>query len=164
MEKDWIFRTDEYICDLRTVGVLVRNGKLLVQRDRDGSEYALPGGHVKIGETTEDGLVREYKEAVSIGKKLTAIDLTLFEQRNDYLSIIRSFALQIGFTQSKTVNGSTLYSHAMIWASTIIPITQASCSVFGIFLLRVSSHSLSRVFIFILSLALRELNCDSTVL
>ena len=62
MEKDWIFRTDEYICDLRTVGVLVRDGKLLVQRDRDGSEYALPGGHVKIGETTADGLVREYKE------------------------------------------------------------------------------------------------------
>ena len=59
MEKDWIFRTDEYICDLRTVGVLVRDGKLLVQRDRDGSEYALPGGHVKIGETTADGLVRE---------------------------------------------------------------------------------------------------------
>lgn len=43
MEKDWIFRTDEYICDLRTVGVLVRDGKLLVQRDRDGNEYALPG-------------------------------------------------------------------------------------------------------------------------
>ena len=60
--KEWIFRTDEYICDLRTVGVLVRDGKLLVQRDRDGSEYALPGGHVKIGETTADGLVREYKE------------------------------------------------------------------------------------------------------
>ena len=74
MEKDWIFRTDEYICDLRTVGVLVRSGKLLVQRDRDGSEYALPGGHVRIGETTEDGLVREYKEEtgadIKVGKLL----------------------------------------------------------------------------------------------
>ena len=30
MDKDWIFRTDEYICDLRTVGVLIRDGKLLV--------------------------------------------------------------------------------------------------------------------------------------
>lgn len=28
MEKDWIFRTDEYICDLRTVGVLVRDKSL----------------------------------------------------------------------------------------------------------------------------------------
>ena len=62
MAKDWIFRTEEYVCDLRTVGVLVRDGKLLVQRDKDGNEYALPGGHIKLGETTADGLVREYKE------------------------------------------------------------------------------------------------------
>lgn len=62
INKDWNFRTDEYICALRSVGVLVRDGKLLVQRDRDGYEYALPGGHVKIGETTVDSLVREYKE------------------------------------------------------------------------------------------------------
>lgn len=74
MDRDWFFRTDEYICDLRTVGVLIRNGKLLVQRDRDGSEYALPGGHVKIGETTADGLVREYREEtgaeIKVGKLL----------------------------------------------------------------------------------------------
>ena len=72
--KDWIFRTDEYICDLRTVGVLVRDDKLLVQRDRDGNEYALPGGHVRIGETTADGLVREYQEEtgadIRVGKLL----------------------------------------------------------------------------------------------
>ncbi len=60
--KDWLFSTEEYICDLRTVGVLLKDGKILVQRDSDGNEYALPGGHVKIGETLEDGLVREYKE------------------------------------------------------------------------------------------------------
>lgn len=62
MSKDWLFKAEGYICDLRTVGVLIRDGKLLVQRDRDGNEYALPGGHVKIGETTVDGLVREIKE------------------------------------------------------------------------------------------------------
>lgn len=71
---DWFFRTGEYICDLRTVGVLVCDGRLLVQRDRDGSEYALPGGHVKISETTMDGLVREYREEtgadIKVGKLL----------------------------------------------------------------------------------------------
>ena len=51
MDKDWLFVTDEYICDLRTVAVFIKNDKILVQRDRDGSEYALPGGHIKIGET-----------------------------------------------------------------------------------------------------------------
>lgn len=29
MEKDWLFSTDEYICDLRTVAVLVMGGFLL---------------------------------------------------------------------------------------------------------------------------------------
>lgn len=59
---DILFKADDYIFDVRTVGVLVKDGKILVQRDKDGNEYALPGGHVKLGETTVDGLVREYKE------------------------------------------------------------------------------------------------------
>ena len=62
MEKDWLFATDEYICDLRTVSVLIKDNKILVQRDKDGNEYALPGGHVKIGETLENGLIRETME------------------------------------------------------------------------------------------------------
>lgn len=67
MDKDWLFKSEEYICDLRSVGVLLRDGKILVQRERDGNEYALPGGHVKIGETTADGLVREYREETGAG-------------------------------------------------------------------------------------------------
>ena len=59
---DILFKADDYIFDVRTVGVLVKDGKILVQRDKDGNEYALPGGHIKLGETTADGLVREYKE------------------------------------------------------------------------------------------------------
>ena len=61
-DKDWLFAGDGYICDLRTVGVLIKDGMILVQRDKGGSDYALPGGHVKIGETTAEGLIREYKE------------------------------------------------------------------------------------------------------
>lgn len=30
LEKDWLFYSDEYICDLRTVGVLVKNNRVLV--------------------------------------------------------------------------------------------------------------------------------------
>lgn len=66
LDKDWLFTTDEYICDLRTVAVLVKDGKILVQRDKNGNEYALLGGHVKIGETLEDGLIRETMEEMGV--------------------------------------------------------------------------------------------------
>lgn len=62
MNKDWIFESDNFICHVRTVGVLIRENKMLVQRDNDGNEYALPGGHIKIGETAEESLIREFRE------------------------------------------------------------------------------------------------------
>ena len=66
MDKDWIFTTEEYTCDLRVAAVLVKDNKILVQRDKDGREYALPGGHVKIGETLEAGLIRETMEEMGV--------------------------------------------------------------------------------------------------
>ena len=59
MEKDWIFTTDGYICELRTAAVFVKENKVLVQRERGGSEYALPGGHVKAGERLEDASLKK---------------------------------------------------------------------------------------------------------
>ena len=61
-KKDWRFSYGDSICCYRTAGVLIRNGKILVQREKDGNEYALPGGHVAIGETSEESLIREFKE------------------------------------------------------------------------------------------------------
>ena len=69
MNRDWIFTTEEYTCDLRVASVLVKDNKILVQRDRDGNEYALPGGHVKIGETLETGLIRETMEEMGVQTK-----------------------------------------------------------------------------------------------
>ena len=62
LQKDWLFSFPNCACGLRVAGVLVKNNKLLVQRDKNGTEYALPGGHVKIGETLAQGLAREYRE------------------------------------------------------------------------------------------------------
>lgn len=47
-------------------GILVNNGYILVQREKGGSEYAIPGGHVKIGETLADALTREYEEEMGL--------------------------------------------------------------------------------------------------
>ncbi len=66
MKKDWLFSADEYICGLRTAAVLIKDNKILVQKDKNGHEYALPGGHIKIGETSEDGLIREMAEETGV--------------------------------------------------------------------------------------------------
>ena len=64
MLKDWLFKDEHSICHFRIAAVLLRNNKLFVARDKDA--YALPGGHVAYGETSEETLVREFKEEVGV--------------------------------------------------------------------------------------------------
>ena len=66
MEKDFLFSGDDYTCGIRTVGVLIKDNRILVQREKDGNAYALPGGHIKVGETLESGLIREMKEELGV--------------------------------------------------------------------------------------------------
>ena len=73
MGRDWLFSDEDYICGLRAAAVLVRNGKLLVQREKRGSEYALPGGHVRVGERLEDCLIRELSEETGISVRCRRI-------------------------------------------------------------------------------------------
>lgn len=61
---DWLFTTEEGICHVRVAGILVRDGKLLVQNG--GASYAIPGGHLRFGETTEEALIREFQEEMGI--------------------------------------------------------------------------------------------------
>lgn len=70
---DWLFRVDNNICNFRAAGVCLRDGKLFVQMDKRTGEYALPGGHVQFGETSEEALKREFLEEVgseAVCKKL----------------------------------------------------------------------------------------------
>ncbi|MBR6570487.1 MAG: NUDIX domain-containing protein [Clostridia bacterium] len=64
MERDWLFHTDGAICNFRCAGLVIRNGKVLLQRD--GDEYALIGGHVKVGETGSEAVIREFWEELGV--------------------------------------------------------------------------------------------------
>lgn len=64
--QDWIFSGEGWTCGVRAAGVLVQNGKILLQREENGCEYAVPGGHIRIGETLEDGLNREWLEEMGV--------------------------------------------------------------------------------------------------
>lgn len=64
MARDWLFRFEEGSCNFRCAGVIIRDGKVLLQRD--GDEYALIGGHVQMGETGEEAVVREFQEELGV--------------------------------------------------------------------------------------------------
>lgn len=66
MARDWLFRGEDYRCDLRAAGVMLREGKILLQCDKNGAEYALPGGHVQVGEETKNALKREFREEMGM--------------------------------------------------------------------------------------------------
>ena len=62
--SDILFKTDEYIFSYRVGGLLIRNGKVLMQKPTDDDGYAIIGGHVAFGETTAETIVREFKEEI----------------------------------------------------------------------------------------------------
>ena len=61
MKQDLLFSNDSFIFSYRVGGLLIHNGKILLQKPK-GDDYAVIGGHVGSMETTEDALKREYRE------------------------------------------------------------------------------------------------------
>jgi len=76
--SDILFRNDGYLFSYRAAGILVQNGKLLLQKPESDDAYALPGGHIKLGETSAETLIREFKE--ELGADVEAGDLKLVEE------------------------------------------------------------------------------------
>ena len=61
MKKDILFKTEDFVFSYRVGGLLIHDGKILLQRPKD-DDYAIIGGHVASLETTKDTLVREFEE------------------------------------------------------------------------------------------------------
>ncbi|AOR25114.1 NUDIX hydrolase [Clostridium taeniosporum] len=64
MKKDILFKTDDFIFSYRVAGVLIHDNKILLQKPVNDDGYSLIGGHVTIKETTEQTLIREFKEEI----------------------------------------------------------------------------------------------------
>lgn len=68
--SDILFKTNEYIFSYRVGGILIHNGKVLLQRALGEEGYAIIGGHVAFGEITSETLVREFKEEIRADIKI----------------------------------------------------------------------------------------------
>lgn len=71
--KDILFNSEDSVFSFRVAGVLILNGKILLQRPTNDIGYAYPGGHVNFGETSENALIREFKEEINVDIKPTKL-------------------------------------------------------------------------------------------
>lgn len=62
---DILFKIDNHIFSYRVAGILIREGRILLQNTTGDDGYAFPGGHVAFGETNAETLVREFKEEIN---------------------------------------------------------------------------------------------------
>ena len=65
MSRDILFKTEDHVFSYRVGGILVENGKILLQRDKRGA-HAVVGGHVSFMELAKDTLVREFWEELHV--------------------------------------------------------------------------------------------------
>ena len=62
--KDILFEVDGELFSYRVGGALIKDNKILLTKD--GDDYSLPGGHSQIGETSQETIIREFKEETGL--------------------------------------------------------------------------------------------------
>ena len=70
--RDLIFKEENFVFSYRVAGVVVQNGRVLMQKEPHDDGHAFPGGHVSLGETHAQTLLREFQEElhadISVGR------------------------------------------------------------------------------------------------
>lgn len=64
--KDIDIKGDTGKFKLRVSAIIINNNKILVHKGKKFNGYCFPGGHVELGETTKEAVIREIKEELEI--------------------------------------------------------------------------------------------------
>ena len=94
----------------RVNGILIHNNKILVVKMAKNSFYCLPGGHVKMGENSEDALIREMKEETGYEvhiNDLITITENFFKRKDE------SKFHELGFYYSVDLNSNEIINENM---------------------------------------------------
>lgn len=71
--SDILTLIDDEVFSYRVAGICIQNGMVLLQKPTNDDGFAFPGGHVAMGETHAETLVREFRE--EIGAEIAVGDL-----------------------------------------------------------------------------------------
>ena len=66
-------KSDEGNFKFRVAGLLEHNGKYLAVKIQDNTFYCLPGGHVELGESTDEAIIREMGEELGYPVKISRL-------------------------------------------------------------------------------------------
>lgn len=67
---DISYKTESGKFNYRVCAVIISDGKILAMHDERSPYFYLPGGRVKMGETSEDAVIREVREELGIIAKI----------------------------------------------------------------------------------------------
>ena len=65
---DLSLKLQEYKLNIRTAGIIIHNDQILVHKNINEDYCCLPGGRIKLGESSKEALKREIKE--ELGKEV----------------------------------------------------------------------------------------------
>lgn len=100
---DITINVEEYKLNVRAAGVLIHNGKILLHRNINSDHYALIGGRVEIGESSDNTIKREIEEELGKNIEITGYISTIenfFEMKDSKYHEIM-FVHKIEFTNDE---------------------------------------------------------------
>lgn len=90
----------------RVCGIVTKNNKVLVYKDKRLNGYCFPGGHVELGETTQVAVVREMQEELNLNN--VTIDRLVCINENIYPQDETKVAHEIAYYYTVTTTDNIL--------------------------------------------------------
>ncbi len=67
-KRDINVRIEDYILNCRAVAIIINDNEILFQKRKQDEFWALPGGKIRVGETTKATILRELEEELGLNK------------------------------------------------------------------------------------------------